>query len=172
MNLSYTRWRSLFLFGLGLSAGAAFCMKWMENDLQVAGEKFTILGLELFYSREKLAAVLVGLDSHVQTILRYHLFFDFAFMAGVYPAITSLCMMTREKSSSLRFKKILFVVAWLQLLAWCFDCIENYYLLSWLEKPAIDDDIGLYHLVVGAKWVIALTGILIAVPVFLRRKKK
>jgi hypothetical protein len=93
-------------------------------------------------------------------------------MAGVYPAITSLCMMAREKSSSLGFKKILFIVAWLQLPAWCFDCIENYYLLSWIEQPTIGDDIGLYHFVVGAKWVIALTGILVALPVFLRRKKE
>ncbi len=105
MNLSYTRWRSLFLFGVGLSLGAAFCMKWMENDLRVDGEKFTILGLELFYAREKLAAVLSRLDGHVQAILRYHLFFDLAFMAGIYPAITSLCMMAREKLASPHFKK-------------------------------------------------------------------
>ena len=54
MNLSYYRWKRLFLFGLGLFIGTAFCMKWMEDDLLVNNEKFTILGLELFYTKEKL----------------------------------------------------------------------------------------------------------------------
>lgn len=172
MNLSYTRWKGLFLFGIGLSVGAAFCMKWMEDDLRLNGEKFTILGLELFYAKEKLVAILSNLGSQVQTILRYHLFFDFAFMAGVYPGITSLCMMAREKSASPLLRKIIFVLAWLQLLAWGFDIIENYYLLSWIEKPEIGNEMGFYHFVVGTKWVIALTGILLAAPVFLRRKQE
>jgi len=171
MNLSSARWRSLFLFGVGLSLGAAFCMKWMENDLRLDGEKFTILGLELLYKQEKLADVLSRLDSHVQTILRYHLFFDFAFMAGVYPAITSLCMIATEKLASQRLKKIIFVLAWLQLLAWGFDIIENYYLLSWIHEPQIGNEFGWYHFIVGSKWIIALTGILLSVPFVLRRKK-
>src|SRR3979490_3145055 len=97
MNLSYRRWKKLFLFCLGLSAGTAFCMKWMETDLWVNGEKFTIMGLELFYTKEKVMTVLAGLDGHVRTILNYHLHFDFAFMAGIYPGITALCMIAGEK---------------------------------------------------------------------------
>ena len=171
MNLSFRHWKSIFLFAAGLFIGAAFCMKWMEDDLQVNGEKFTILGLELFYSKEKVASILKNLDSPVQTILRYHLFFDFAFMAGVYPGITSLCMMAREKLVSPFLKRILFVVAWFQLLAWGFDIIENYYLLSWVQEPQPGNEFALYHFLVGAKWIIALTGVLLSAPFVLRRKK-
>lgn len=171
MNLSYRHWKSLFLFGAGLLIGAAFCMKWMEDDLRVNGEKFTILGLELFYSKEKVAGILRNLNDHVQTILRYHLFFDFAFMAGVYPCITSLCMMARKKLASPILKRILFAIAWFQLLAWAFDIIENYYLLSWIQEPRIGNEFVLYHFIVGAKWIIALMGVLLAIPFVVRRKK-
>ena len=171
MNLSYNRWKGLFIFGLGLFLGTAFCMKWMETDLQANGEKFTIMGLELFYTKEKLTSILNGLDARVQTILRYHLYFDFAFMAGVYPGITSLCMVAREKLVSPLFKRILYVAAWLQLVAWAGDIIENYYLLSWIQEPVIGNEFGWYHLIVGTKWVIALAGVLLPIPFLLRSKK-
>jgi hypothetical protein len=170
MNLSYYRWKRLFLFGLGLFTGAAFCMKWMEEDLWVNNEKFTILGLELFYSAEKVENILSALDSRVQTILRYHLYFDFAFMAGVYPGITSLCMMAREKIISSRLKKVLYLLAAFQLLAWSADIIENYYLLQWIKEPVIGNEFGWYHGIVAAKWIIALAGVLFSVPVVLRKK--
>ena len=171
MNLSYKQWKGLFFFGLGLFLGTAFCMKWMEDDLWVDGGKFTITGLELFYPKEKVISVLSNLDTRVRTILQYHLWFDFAFMAGVYPGITSLCMMAREKVMSSLLKGILYVVAWLQLLAWAGDIIENYYLLSWIQKPEIGNEFIFYHFVVGAKWVIALAGVLLPIPFLLRRKK-
>ena len=86
MNTEYNRWKKLFIFCLGLAMASAFCMKWMESDFWVGDEKFDILGLELFYPAKKVAAILSGIDPHVKTILGYHLSFDFAFMAGVYPA--------------------------------------------------------------------------------------
>ncbi len=171
MNSSYKRWKHLFLFGAGLFTGTAFCMKWMESDFWVNGERFTIMGLELLYPKEKMAGILNGLDHRVKTILRYHLVFDFAFMAGTYPGITALCMMALQKAVSLSFKKMLAIVAWLQLLAWAFDCIENYYLLSWISRPQIGNEFGFYHFIVAAKWVIALTGIVLSVPVLLRRTR-
>ena len=171
MNLSYNRWKSLFLFGAGVFIGTAFCMKWMEDDLWTNGEKFTILGLELFYPREKVVSILGGLDTRVRTVLRYHLYFDFAFMTGVYPGITSLCMMAREKLSSPLLKRIVYTVAWFQLLAWAGDIVENYYLLSWIQKPVIGNEFRLYHFIVGTKWVIALAGVLLSIPFVLSGKK-
>lgn len=170
MYLSYYRWKRLFLFGLGLFIGTAFCMKWMEDDLLVNNEKFTILGLEFFYAKAKVEAILSAPDYRVQTILRYHLYFDFAFMAGVYPGITSLCMMAREKIASCRVRKILFLLAVLQLFAWCADIMENYYLLTWIKKPVIGNEFEWYHVIVAAKWIIALAGALLSIPLVLRKK--
>lgn len=171
MNLSYNRWKKLFLFGFGLFAGTAFCMKWMESDFLITGEKFTILGLELFYAKEKVMTVLSGLDGHVKTILSYHLYFDFAFMAGVYPGIAALCMMAREKLSVIVLKKLFFVLAAMQLIAWAGDIAENLFLLKWIKHPVIGNEFDSYHVIVIVKWLIALTGVFFSVPVLLFRRK-
>ena len=171
MNLSYRRWKKLFLFCLGLSAGTDFCMKWMETDLWVNGGKFTIMGLELFYTKEKVMTVLAGLYGHVRTILNYHLHFDFVFMAGIYPGITALCMMAGEKMKLSALKKVLYVLAAIQLLAWAADISENLYLLKWVKQPVIGNEFGRYHFIVAAKWIIALTGALVSVPILLSRLK-
>jgi hypothetical protein len=171
MSLSYNRWKKLFLFCLGLAVSAAFCMKWMEGDLWSNGEKFTIIGLELFYSKDKVIAVLAGLDGQVKTILNYHLHFDFVFMAGIYPGITALCMMAKEKVTAKLLTKLLYVLSAIQLLAWAGDIAENIYLLKWVKQPVIGNEFGLYHFIVTAKWIIALTGVLVSVPVLLLRLK-
>lgn len=171
MNLNDNRWKKLFLFCLGLAAGSAFCMKWMEDDFWVNGEKFTIVGLELFYTKEKVASVMGGLDGHVRTILNYHLYFDFAFMAGVYPGITALCIMAGGKLKAKALKKLLYILAAGQLLAWACDITENLYLLKWVKLPVIGNEFALFHFIVAAKWIIALTGALISIPILLSRLK-
>jgi hypothetical protein len=150
-------------------------MKWMENDLLFNNEKISILGLELFYPKEKIVEIFSGISDKVKTILGYHLSFDFIFMAGCYPGIACLCMMAREKVKSKNLKMILFLLASLQLCAWAFDITENYYLLKWLKNPVIGDEFGFYHVVVYSKWAIALTAALIALSVLglsLFKKKK
>ena len=163
MKNNSSRWQRLFLFCLGLFIAGAFAMKWMENDLLYHGEKISIFGLELFYPKEKIVEILSGIDDKVKTILGYHLSFDFIFMAGVYPGISCLCMMASEKVKNL--KRILFILAFLQIAGWTFDIVENYYLLKWLKSPVIGDEFGFYHLIVYCKWIIALTGALAALLV-------
>ena len=162
------RWNRLFLFCLGLFIAGAFAMKWMESDLVYDGGKISIFGLELFYSKERITKILSGIDDKVRTILSYHLSFDFIFMAGVYPGIACLCMMAAQKVKSknpiaIGSKKILFFLASIQLFAWAFDIIENYYLLKWLKQPMIGSEFGFYHVIVYSKWIIALAGALIAI---------
>ena len=171
MNTNYGRWKKLFLFGLGLAIGASFCMKWMEDSFWLHDEKFSILGLELFYPKEKMTAILSGIDGHVKIILRYHLSFDFAFMAGIYPCIASLCMMARDKVAGSGLKKLLFLFATLQLAAWGCDIAENNYLFKWIRQPQIGDEFSLYHVIVWAKWIIALAGLLLAFLFVFRRKR-
>lgn len=172
MSTNYRRWQKLFLFCLGLFAGTALCMKWMEGDFFWNGEKFTIIGIEITNTRREVISILSGLDDHVKTILRYHLNFDFAFMAGVYPGIAALCMMAKEKSQSSILKKILFALALLQMIAWGCDIAENSYLFKWINNPAIGNEFKLYHIIVYAKWIIALAAALVAIPLAIRKRKK
>jgi hypothetical protein len=169
MNLSLKRWRRLFLFCLGLAIGTSFCMKWMEGDFVVNGESFSILGLELFYTKEKVQVILANLDNHVRSILNYHLVFDFAFMAGIFPAITSLCMIGREKLRKPALRRLLFILAILQLVAWGADITENIWLLRWVNNSPIGNDFSAFHWLVMTKWIIALVAVLVALPFALRK---
>ena len=159
------RWQRLFLFCLGLFIAGAFAMKWMENDLLFNNEKISIFGLELFYPKEKIVGIFSGISDKVKTILGYHLSFDFIFMAGCYPCIACLCMMASAKMNSKNLKRILFILAFLQIFGWTFDVVENYYLLKWLKSPMIGDEFSFYHFVVYSKWAIALTGAVFAIVI-------
>ena len=140
-------------------------MKWIESDLLYHNEKISIFGLELFYPKEKIVEIFSGVSDKVKTILRYHLSFDFIFMAGCYPGIACLCMMARNKISRKSIKSILFAMAFLQIFGWTFDVVENYYLLKWLKSPMIGDEFIFYHIVVYSKWIIASTGALLAIVI-------
>ena len=170
MLYNHKLWRRLFLFSLGLFVGTAFCMKWMEGDFMQNGQKFTIIGLEITYTKEKVAGILSGLDEHVKMILRWHLSFDFAFMAGVYPGISALCMMARGKLTGAGIRKILIAFALFQIVAWGCDIYENCCLLKWIINPAIGNEFSFYHFMVTAKWIIALSGALLAIPLALRKR--
>ncbi len=164
MKNDLLRWQRLFLFCFGLFIAGSFAMKWMENDLLFNNEKISIFGLELFYPKEKIVEIFSGISDKVKTILSYHLSFDFIFMAGCYPGIACLCMIASSKVNK-NLKRILFILAFLQIFGWTFDVIENYYLLKWLKNPVIGDEFGFYHVVVYSKWIIALTAALIALSV-------
>jgi len=167
MNKNISRWNKLFLFCLGLFIAGAFSMKWMEPDLVYNNENISIFGLELFYPREKIIEILSGINEKVKIILGYHLSFDFIFMAGCYPGIACLCMMAMAKTKQPGLTKFLFVLACMQLFAWTFDIIENFYLLKWLKQPVINNEFGFYHVVVYAKWIIALSAAFMALSILL-----
>lgn len=169
---SFYKWRAVFLICLGVFAGTAFCMKWMEKDFIHDGSLFTIIGLEISYPKEQLRSVLAGIDDHVRSILRYHLVFDFAFMAGVYPGIASLCMMARYKVHGQLLKQFLLWLALLQALAFCCDIVENCLLLKWVNAPGSISHFELYHWVVILKWSLALAGALLAIPLCTRKSKQ
>lgn len=171
MIFSYKGWKQLFLICLGLFAGTAFCMKWMEADFIYNDSTFTIIGLEISYPEEKVREILSGLDYRVHTILSYHLYFDFAFMAGVYPGIAALCMMARDKVKNKVVKRLLLMLACLQVVALGCDIAENRYLLTWLNKPVNGNEFQFYHIIVFIKWAIALAGALLAIPLAIIRKK-
>lgn len=171
MNYGNNIWQKVFLFCLGLLVAAAFCMKWMEGDFLHNGSLFTIIGLEITYPQEKVVNILSGLSGQVKTILRYHLLFDFVFMAGVFPGIAALCMIARQKSANSILKRFLLSLAFLQLVAWGCDIYENLSLLKWLKDPSMVNGFSTYHFIVAAKWIIAIIAVLLAIPFAIRRKK-
>ncbi len=104
-------WKNIFLSSVGLAAGAGFCMKWIEPAIRVADKKVGVLDLELFYSRDQIDQVLASGDSRFQDLLSQHLYFDFAFMAGIFPAIAAGCMVAVLNTEKKILKKIFYVLA-------------------------------------------------------------
>ena len=58
MRSTDNRWNKLFLFCLGITIASTFIMQWIANDFWLEDEKFSILGLELFYSKKEIINVL------------------------------------------------------------------------------------------------------------------
>jgi len=171
MNNNYKGWQRLLLFSLGLFIGTAFCMKWMESEFLLNGKKFSIIGLEIYYSKAKIIEIITGIDIHVKSILKYQLVFDFAFMAGVYPGIASLCMIAYNKTTKKALKRILLIFGLLQIVAWLCDIVENIYLLNWISDPTMITDTGLYHIFVFLKWILALSAVILSIPIAMGRNK-
>jgi hypothetical protein len=146
-------------------------MKWLESEMIQGGEKFTIVGLELFYTKEKLVSILAGLDHHTKAILEYHLVFDFVFMTGIFPLIASICMIAREKTRLPGLKKFFFIMAVLQLFAWAGDLTENIWMLRWVNAASVGAHFSMFHWIVSAKWIIALTGFFFSVFFAIRKSR-
>jgi len=169
MSLTSQRWPRLFLFCLGIFLASAFIMQWLASDFWWGGKRFSILDIELFYSRETLADLFREITPLAKAALNYQLIFDFVFMAGAYPGIASLCMMTREKINRNGLRSLLFGLACLQPVAWGFDITEDIFILRWMNNPVIGDEFGMYHNIVIAKWLIAIIGALAALTLWLFR---
>ena len=95
-------------------------------------------------------------------------------MAGVFPGIAAICILTRERIEKKMIRSILFLIAFLQLAACGFDIYENLHLIKWMNNPASIDNIDFYHLLVRLKFIIAFSGIVIAAIafIFFRGRKK
>lgn len=138
----------------------------------VVVRKFGILDLELPASAQELVNVIKGIfllpaDQSQKTVkaLKRHLYMDFIFMPAAYGSIFLLCYMAAEKMSNLGHPVFL-TLAWLQIIAWLCNIIENIYLLKKLNpgvtrsKPAIH---SAYQAIEIIKWSLALTGLVCSV---------
>ena len=167
MTANVFNWKKMFWFCLGLTFASAFCMKWIESEFINNGQVFSIMDLELHLDKQGLVKLFAGMDDKAKTILDYHLHFDFFFMAGVFPGIAAICMLTRERVERRMIRSVLFIIASLQLAAWSFDIYENTRLLKWMNNPAAIDKIDFYHLLVRLKFIIAFSGIGISAVAFI-----
>ena len=172
MSANVFNLKKLFFLCLGLFFASAFCMKWIESDFISNGKPFGIMDLELYLGKEDLTKLLAGLDDKAATVVSYHLHFDFAFMAGVFPGIAILCTLVREKVSNKFVSTLLLIFALLQFVAWSFDIYENLRLIKWLRNPSTVDDIELYHLLVRLKFIFSFGGVLMVLVAFLFFRKK
>ncbi len=112
--------------------------------LDVVLRKFSIMELEFPASAHELVDVIKGIyalpDFQLQKTIRAlkgQLIIDFFFMPAAYASIFLICMQVSSKMSSIGHW-IFAVLAWLQIIPWICDIVENVYLLKKIKpEPAI-----------------------------------
>ncbi len=156
----------LFLFYIG----RFWMMSIGRHFVTVKKNPFNIFDLEFPSSELSLKVLIRQMDAGVKKHVVRHLWVDFIFMAGAYPAIFLLCL---KASFKMVFwgKWIFLILAFLQILPWLFDILENLYLLRMVKKgssePAGVTDGGskanspaynFFQFCVKTKFLIALVG--------------
>lgn len=128
--------------------------------------KFSMLDLEFPGSAIEFAEIIKGifflpgaLSKKTLRSLKGQLYLDFLFMLSTYGSVFILCMKVSVKMTSVG-RALFIVLAWMQLLAFVCDIIENIYLLNKLNpktevsKPS---NYKAYQINEISKWAIVLT---------------
>jgi hypothetical protein len=126
---------------------------------------FSIFDLEFPGDPKTLPHIMRDIDNlpngegiKVRKSLRGSLLTDFVFMPATYIGIFLLCIHTANKMEY--WGKIVFnVLAWMQVLPWLFDMIENLYILNKMKRP-VPSSLAVhkaYVRIVQFKWGIACT---------------
>lgn len=163
----HTDWM-YFCIAVGIALLVNLLMSFVNKKfflMHVVIRKFSILDLEFPASAQELATIVKDIfklpgDLLKKTLkaLKTHLYLDFIFMPALYISIFIFSMNVAMKM--IYFGHKLFgILAWLQLVSWACDIVENIYLLNKLRpdavvsKPAIEKGFAILEIV---KWGIPL----------------
>ena len=168
MALHITNGWLWFCIAFGVMLIIALVMKlqrkyFYTNDVVI--RKFAMIDLELPASPREVVNIIKGIfllppDQSQKTLkaLKGQLYIDFIFMPVAYGAIFLLCMDVSWKMSSVGHG-LFSALAWLQVIAWLSDLIENIYLLNKIKPGVVASSDGAhkaYMLVEVIKWSIVL----------------
>ncbi len=148
--------------------------KFMTRDGST--RKFSIMNLEFPSSPLDIVNTIRGIyklpepaSGKSLKALKNNLYIDFLFMPAIYGSIFLLCMHVSSKTTWLGHPAFA-LFAWLQIVCWLFDVIENIYLLRKIQ-PEVEASSNLVHnlyrYLVVIKWGIALLGGVCALMVLL-----
>jgi len=138
----------------------------------VVEKKFSIMDLEIPATPIEMVNLVKGLyqlepaksRSAIRS-LRAHLLIDFIFMPCAYGSIFILCMLVAAKMKSFGVD-IFIVLAWLQIVPFVCDIIENIYILQKIKpEPELSTrkTHRLYLFMELVKWLLALTAAISAI---------
>jgi hypothetical protein len=157
-----------FCIAFGITLLISFIMSFQDKEfylMHVVMRKFNIIDLEFPASAEELVSVIkdiyrlpAELSKKTIRALKNQLYLDFLFMPALYGSVFILSMKVSMKMMYVGHK-LFAVLAWLQLVSWVCDIIENIYLLNKIRpqpvvsKPAVHIA---YEILEIVKWGIPL----------------
>ena len=182
--LIHTDYWTLLCITFGLMLLFTFIMSILSLRFythDVVDKKFGIMDLELAATAMELQNLIKGLYKLPQPksnkaiwALRGHLYIDFLLMPCAYGSIFILCSLVSTKMQSDIGRNIFLALAWLQLISWIFDIIENIFLLRKInpiplpkadlsQKKYMNSAHKAFLTMVIIKWGIALTATICAI---------
>ena len=157
------------LFGLMLLVTIVMNLQslhFVTKDVVV--RKFSIIDLQLAASPTELVSIIKGLyelspsqSKKAINALKGQLYIDFLFMPCAYGSVFLLCIRIAERIQFSLGKNVFMFFAWLQLLSWIFNIIENIYLLRKINPNPVTPEKTVHNaflIMEAAKWAIVLTG--------------
>jgi hypothetical protein len=160
-----------FCYALGLAAITTIIMSRQAKQfftLDVVVRNFSILDLEFAAAAKEIVHIIKGIyllpqPQSTKTIkaLKGQLIIDFLFMPGIYGTVFLGCMHVSCKMTTNWGQASFAILAWLQLIPWLCDIIENIYLLNKIKPvvlPSSDSVHVAYQRMELVKWGLSLTG--------------
>lgn len=144
----------------------ALASRFRRQTKDLGDVPFSILDLQFPSSEAELYTLIRHLPPNARRALKAHLWVDYLFMAGLYPAIALLCLILGTKTGAGQY--FFWLVAALQGFAWLFDAMENAWLLRKLRKPEPGSGkraFRNYTFCVYAKFILAFLGVSVTLPV-------
>lgn len=130
--------------------------------------KFSLFDLELAANPQELVNIIRGLYELPQpqskktlNALKGKLYVDFLFMPCAYGSVFLLCIRVAERMQLSLGHDVFIGLAWLQLVSWVCDIIENIYLLGKIHPEPVMPNVSIhksYLAMEAVKWGIVLTG--------------
>ncbi len=172
MALNITNTWLWFCISFGVMQLAAAVMgqlskRFYTNDGTV--RNFSVLDLEFAASASEIASLIKGIyqlpdaakSKACIKALKGQLYVDFIFMPAAYGSVFLACIKVSTMLATHWGQHVFVVLAWLQLLPWLCDVLENCYLLGKIvPQPSVTPPnyFKLYQLNEVLKWGLSLTG--------------
>lgn len=126
-------------------------------------QPFTIFDLQFPASEAEMDNLIGHLQPTAHRALKAHLWVDFLFMLGLYPATALLCLIIGAKTGSGEY--FFWLVAALQGVAWVADICENIYCLRKMGPSPTKGGFAAYSFAVNTKFLLVFLGLAVTLPV-------
>lgn len=174
--------KTLFIVLLTIFIAATAWMSWIARDFKLKdNSRFSIMDFELPANAEAVKNMMTDFLPGTREAVLKQLNADYVFMAACYPGIMVLCLIALRRIKTVNglqkdlqlkitggfWKKLLTILAILQLVAWGLDVWENAQIEQWLKTNVINTDIAFFKARVYTKFAIGLGGFLTAAGLLL-----
>ncbi|MFT3681363.1 MAG: hypothetical protein QM791_13885 [Ferruginibacter sp.] len=179
--------RTLFKVQLAITIVTTIWMMLIAKDFVLNnGSSFSIMTLELPHDNGETEALIASMPATTKNAVAKQLNVDYIFMVSTYIGILLLCLIAIRRIKDINtlrkqinlppggngWKKLLLILAVLQLLPWVLDIWENARIEQWLQTGSLHENIPFFTARTYLKFGIAFAGFFTAAGLLLLTMNK